>query len=552
MNKPVIGPNYIQLKPGDKIEKGDEFWSAVNGNWQQSRNTDYVSGSLVYRRKAKPYFADYRQPQAPVRPVQTLWAETPPYVPPKPVVDPGEGYYLLEHGEEIKEGDECLDGVLWVSSVMGGCTVGSIGSLKHYRRKKTIPALPPAPEGWYYLSDNETIKDGDRYLSKSGEENYVYSSIGRNVACLKSRGNGFWAPDWVGVIRRAESKQAALGSCSPSAAVKVNVTWDGIDMAANAMQYVAVPADKTIKAGTMLYHDHKTGCFTSTCPSIKVKTPYDAYVEEQGKRIAAEDLAASKQRTINSLETQVRFLREDYFKTCEKLGDERKKASNLQTKYSDACLELGKQGKLFASAKDDLDQSQFTIKARNIEIGKLKDKLFEVEKHCRGVEEINAGLNKKLKAAETSLSLSKTNRSMILDQRDEYCDKLAKLQKDYDHLNHSFWKVISEREALRDESLKHEKQCKSALEINAGLQKEIADLKAQPFVVWPNFAKPIETAPKDDNPGSDFNYIQLYMGGEWLDGFWGPHSQMWLSSGNKHNKTWDAANQPTMWKPLDA
>ena len=462
MSKLVIGPNYIQLKPGDKIQKGDEVF--IGDKWQPATNPMVYTGTwLVYRRPVKqPYYPDYRQPKAPVRPVQTLWAETPPYVAPKP--DPGVGWELVPEGEEIQRGDEwyygknkwgqslCVGSIVgatgipgpyrrknqgvpdvgagyeilargasieagdeawchdeWIKTSCEGAKVGDPSTVTYYRRKKQAPARPTPPEGWYYIAENETIKSGDKYLRQSNETDMVSSGVGKTVAYLQSCGAGHWCRDWVGVIRKKPKP------------VSVAAAWDGIAKQAKAgsCSVSNAVAGSEIKAGTFVVQSPSV--FGDTLPA------YEAFLQEQARRLAAEDRASALQRKIDSLETQLQFVRQDYYKTCNELGQEQK-----------------------------------LVAEQKVEIGKLKDKLFDVEKHCRSVKSINAGL-----------------------------------------------------------------------------QKEIAELR--------DAGLPMSTAPKDQ-----FKYIQLYMGGKWIKGTWGSHSNAWLSEGYEHSKVWDMENQPTMWKPLKA
>jgi hypothetical protein len=140
MSKIEIGKDYVMLKKGDRIQEEDEY-SRGDGIWCESENKYVMNIELTYRRK-KPYYPDYRQPNAPVREVQVLWAETPPFVPKK----------------------------------------------------------PDAPKGWYYLGESESSKNGDRYICFSGNNSPVIAYVGRTVSELKAMED--WKRGWAGIIRQ--------------------------------------------------------------------------------------------------------------------------------------------------------------------------------------------------------------------------------------------------------------------------------------------------------------------------------------------------------------
>lgn len=127
----VIETGYRVLDKGERIEKGDEWWSSTAGKWMTTHCEGQLPiASTTYRRR---------------------WA--------------GDGYRLLEAGETLKGGDEFLHNGLWLpTSFVGGVMPGhhdKDGKPYMYRRRE--PAKPEPPEGYYIMSPLEIVNRQDIY-----------------------------------------------------------------------------------------------------------------------------------------------------------------------------------------------------------------------------------------------------------------------------------------------------------------------------------------------------------------------------------------------------
>jgi predicted glutamine amidotransferase len=111
-----VGEGYVQLKDGDAVQTGDQ-WLGVRGIWSITVSPGHIVGqppypTTIYRRRVKSEL---------------------------PAIVAGDGYRLLEDGEQIIKGDEWRsdrhEG--WSVTVAAGGKAGSIAG-QYYRRKLSI------------------------------------------------------------------------------------------------------------------------------------------------------------------------------------------------------------------------------------------------------------------------------------------------------------------------------------------------------------------------------------------------------------------------------
>jgi len=103
--------------------------------------------------------------------------------PTTPTVDPsaGDGYRFLAYGEVIREGDEYLDGQMWLPSGCWGLELR--GTDRQYRRR--VPTAPqPEPEPGFRILGSEDVLDADDHYWSPWAQDWSSgtSFAGRTVA----------------------------------------------------------------------------------------------------------------------------------------------------------------------------------------------------------------------------------------------------------------------------------------------------------------------------------------------------------------------------------
>ena len=139
---------YQDLKAGDIIQDGDEYWNGLE--WRAANSTlgGAVGVIMRYRRRIKPDDTIAQEPS------------------------PGEGYRWLDDSEVLEEGDEVrmgIDGTFRPTRYAGEKVGENHMTQCRYRRKIAVESPEPS-DGYYYLKEGDEILPTDEWRGKGNSE----------------------------------------------------------------------------------------------------------------------------------------------------------------------------------------------------------------------------------------------------------------------------------------------------------------------------------------------------------------------------------------------